>query len=537
MGKRSRQKSVERYRLGIRPFDVVGFLYLFAMFGIFPWFMNNKYFNITITRYRFFMWSSILFIILVIVAFVIDYTILKHYGINEKPFDVNVFAKTKKTHYNPLFWIEAFAIANVFSFVLAENRKNASTGEQGRFLGVWFFICAMGVVLLLRIRVKETVLAVFEISALYAAIVAIYQHLEPVLKQSFLSKLPFAHYKDDMAEKYQKTFMSTFGNINVVASFLAIAVPVLLCIFVYTNKLWHKIMSGFVLFASSMTIMVANSDSAYLGIAVAVMLLFFIALRDDKLRYFFAGIVILAAGYFTMTMLNHTVLDDYDKRGGFAETLDKPKVILVMLIVAVVVFVAWLLVERLFGDKLSKINKKKICIIILCLIAVVFVVAVIIGVKMKMNLFHFNYKWGTYRGYIWTKCGEIFRDAGPLRKLFGYGQESLLSIMQGRYYDEMLMVTNKVYDNAHNELLQYLVTTGLLGMVSYIGLFISSVIYIFKRANKRVIANVCIVAMVGYFAQAIINISQPITTPFFFIFMALGLGYVSDVRNEEDVNG
>ena len=99
------------------------------------------------------------------------------------------------------------------------------------------------------------------------------------------------------------------------------------------------------------------------------------------------------------------------------------------------------------------------------------------------------------------------------------------------------MVTNKVYDNAHNELLQYLVTTGLLGMVSYIGLFISSVIYIFKRANKRVIANVCIVAMVGYFAQAIINISQPITTPFFFIFMALGLGYVSDVRNEEDVNG
>ena len=124
-----------------------------------------------------------------------------------------------------------------------------------------------------------------------------------------------------------------------------------------------------------------------------------------------------------------------------------------------------------------------------------------------------------------------------MRKLFGYGQESLLSIMQGRYYDEMLMVTNKVYDNAHNELLQYLVTTGLLGMVSYIGLFISSVIYIFKRANKRVIANVCIVAMVGYFAQAIINISQPITTPFFFIFMALGLGYVSDVRNEEDVNG
>lgn len=530
-----KQKEGEKYLASMRPFDAVGILYLLAVFGIYPWIMDNGYINITITRYRFFMWSSLAFILLMITALVIDHAILKHYGQNDKHFDANIFGETKKPHHNPLFWIEAFALANLFSFAVADNKDGALTGSTGRFMGLWFFLCAIAVVLLLRIRIKETILVFFEASILYAAIVAIYQHLEPVLRRSFLHYLPFAHLHDRISKKQYNVFLSTLGNINILASFLAFAVPVALCIFIYTNKRWHKILSGVTLYFASTTIMVANSDSAYLGIAVAVMLLFFLAFRDDKLRYFFGGIVIIAAGYFTMTMLNHLVLDKYDKRGGFAETLDKPFVILVALIASIVMLVAWLLIEHFCGEKLLKLNKKKICIFILIALAIVFMIAVIVGIKKKMNLFTFNYKWGTYRGYIWAKCGEIFRDAGPMRKLFGYGQESLLAIVKDRYYDEMVMVTNKVYDNAHNELLQYLVTTGLLGLVSYIGLFVSSVVYIFKRANKRVIANVCIVAMVGYFAQALINISQPITTPFFFIFMALGLGYVSDKRNEEDI--
>lgn len=533
MSKR-KQKEGEKYLAGMRPFDVVGILYLLAVFGVYPWIMDNGYINITITRYRFFMWSSLAFILLMITALFIDHAILKHYGLGDKRFDANVFAETKKPHYNPLFWIEAFALANLFSFAVADDRDSALTGSTGRFMGLWFFLCALTVVLLLRVRVKETILVFFEVSVLYAAVVAIYQHLEPVLQKSFLRYFPFAHLRERISKKQYNIFLSTLGNINILASFLTFAVPVALCIFIYTNKLWHKILSGITLFFASTTIMVANSDSAYLGIAAAVFFLFFLAFRDDKLRYFFGGMVIIAAGYFTMTMLNHSVLDKYDKRGGFAETLDKPIVIFAMLVIALVVFSVWLLVERFCSDKLAKLNKKKICIVILVAVAVLFVIAVIIGVKKKMNLFTFNYKWGTYRGYIWAKCGEIFRDAGPMRKLFGYGQESLLAIVKSRYYDEMVMVTNKVYDNAHNELLQYLVTTGLLGMISYIGLFVSSVVYIFKRANKRVIANVCIVAMTGYFAQALINISQPITTPFFFIFMALGLGYVSDKRNEED---
>lgn len=533
MGKH-RQKEGEKYISGIRPFDVVGLLYLLAMLGVYPWIMDNRYINITITRYRFFMWGSLFFIILMISALVIDRAILKHYGVNDHHFSANVFDDCKTSQQNPLFWIEAFAIANVFSFALAQDRDSAITGSTGRFLGLWFFLCAILVVLLLRLRVTEKILVVFEVAAIYAAIVAIYQHLEPVLKNSFLSKLPFAHFRDGISPKSYKIFISTFGNINIVASFLAFAVPVMLCVFVYTKKLWHKITSGIVLFTLSMTIMIANSDSAYIGIAAATVVLFFLAFRDDLLRYFFAGLVIVAAGYMTMTVLHQSLLDTYDKRGGFAETLDNPKIILLLLIATIVLFAGWLMIERFCGDKLAKLNKKKVCIIILVAMAVLLVMAIIIGIKKKMNLFTFNYKWGTYRGYIWTKCGEIFRDAGPMRKLFGYGQESLLAIVKDRYYDEMIMLTNRVYDNAHNELLQYLVTTGLLGLVSYVGLFFTSVIYIFKRANKRVIANVCIIAMVGYFAQALINISQPITTPFFFIFMALGLGYVSDKRNEVD---
>ena len=90
------------------------------------------------------------------------------------------------------------------------------------------------------------------------------------------------------------------------------------------------------------------------------------------------------------------------------------------------------------------------------------IVFVIIGNVLKLSIFDFNYKWGTYRGYIWTKCVELFNEAPLMRKLFGYGQETVRMLTVSNFHDEMLDITGKVYDNAHNELLQYLLTIGFL---------------------------------------------------------------------------
>lgn len=58
-------------------------------------------------------------------------------------------------------------------------------------------------------------------------------------------------------------------------------------------------------------------------------------------------------------------------------------------------------------------------------------------------------------------CGA-FNEAPLMRKLFGYGQETVRMLTVSNFHDEMLEITERVYDNAHNELLQYLLTIGFL---------------------------------------------------------------------------
>ena len=39
--------------------------------------------------------------------------------------------------------------------------------------------------------------------------------------------------------------------------------------------------------------------------------------------------------------------------------------------------------------------------------------------------------------------------------------------------------------------------------------------------------------MLGYFVQGLINLNQPITTPFYFVFMATGVGYVRTLMRKD----
>ena len=86
--------------------------------------------------------------------------------------------------------------------------------------------------------------------------------------------------------------------------------------------------------------------------------------------------------------------------------------------------------------------------------------------------------------------------------------------------------TNKKYDNCHNELLQYLVTTGIFGVVTYVGFAVCSFIYLLRRLKGDAVAIACLASGMAYFAQAMVNLNQPITTPFFFVTLAAGVGYV-----------
>jgi O-antigen ligase len=130
-----------------------------------------------------------------------------------------------------------------------------------------------------------------------------------------------------------------------------------------------------------------------------------------------------------------------------------------------------------------------------------------------------GHTWGNKRGYVWSRLLELYKGFPLFRKMIGTGSETIEMLMQTNFGSDMVAKTGMNFDNAHNELLQYLITQGLLGLLSYL-LFVGSAIRDgFKKGERfQKAAALCGVC---YLAQSVVNISQAITTPLFFVILAL----------------
>lgn len=518
MGKsKKRNKELfNKYLNGTRATDWLIYLYLLAVLGVFTWITNKAYFDITITRYRFISTSTYIFIVMfitvIIVEKLIEYALLDEI-ISIKKVNIDKSSSWKR----PDFWAVAFLLANIFAYMVSIDRAASMTGYNGRYMGclTYVFLCVMFIFIGYRLKPNMLIVPILGISSAFAYIVAILQH----------AGIDFMHYKDKIREEDYDKFTSTFGNINVFASFICISLPVFIAMYVFLRNKIYKCFMALLIILGGMSTIISNSDSVYFGVGGALCVIFLLAFYNGKTKAFIETVIMIATGNLFVVLMRNLFECEYDKkRGGIAEILDEPMIAVGLLVGVCLFYIFIVLLNKKFGEKFDTINKKKIIICMVISVSILAIIFTVIGVVCKFSIFEFNYKWGTFRGFIWTKCVEIFEEAPIVNKVFGYGNETLKMLTRAHCYEEMIAVTGKTYDNAHNELLQYLLTTGIVGMVSYIGMFISSVVYMIKNSNKEPIIIACMASACGYFVQGLININQPITTPLFFVIMAVGVG-------------
>ena len=106
-------------------------------------------------------------------------------------------------------------------------------------------------------------------------------------------------------------------------------------------------------------------------------------------------------------------------------------------------------------------------------------------------------EWGTHRGYIWRIGLENYKEFPLIHKIFGYGPDTFGIVTVNNNYDEMVSRYNEIFDSAHNEYLQYFVTIGPFGLISYLVLLVSAVLRMVRRAgdNPYVVAAAFSVAV------------------------------------------
>lgn len=486
-----------------------GALAAFSSFGLllfiwlYPFFLPNKYFKMTIGKMYFFYAVTGLF--------ALGCLILYFAQKQKKP----LFPpKTDMTDLTGAL----FLFVAVVSCAASNYRKEAFTGEAGRYMGLltflmigcaYFFISRFG-------KLTSAVVWIFGASTVVMNVIALLQ---------FRGFDPLGLYAGTQ-QTVRINFMSLVGNKDVYYSYLALTVPFAMYLSYDAQTLQEKIFWHTAAFFGFAGAFACNSDGVFMALIPAFLLLFFLKGKEQAdLQCFLRNVMT----FFGAALLVALIKPDLSQFG-IMETLVmrlliKPLPCLCALAGTAVIYAVLLKI------RLAPAFIKALRIFFLCLLAAA--VAGLIGAFIYFTFFNTtadiggfseflrfdSLYWGNKRGYVWSRLLQIFKEFPLYRMLIGYGEETVGILMKDRFGSEMVQKTGLSFDNAHNEFLQYLITMGILGLLTYL-LFVGSAV---KRGFKEGgrFCRAATLCCVCYLAQSFVNISQVITTPLFFVFLAL----------------
>ena len=137
------------------------------------------------------------------------------------------------------------------------------------------------------------------------------------------------------------------------------------------------------------------------------------------------------------------------------------------------------------------------------------------------------------RGFIWKMGLNYLTKKMPFSQvLLGYGPDGYLMLTNDNYKVAISQSPYGAIDNIHNEYLNLLLTIGIIGLISYLSLLLSSFKTLFTKKDwreegdfsERVFPFAAGLCLLCYVSQAVINIAVPMVLPVIFILSFMGLG-------------
>lgn len=427
-------------------------------------------------------------------------------------------------------FLAAFLLVSVVSTLLSDHRAEAWTGEAGRLQGLFMWL-AYGTAFFCISRYfcpGKRHIWLFLASGAIAALWGICDYMGPGL----------SWWLADVKESQKHMFTSSIGNINTYTAFLAIGFSLsgAYAVFRDMRGTWAEQDSAVLLavfFLFSVALATGRSDNAVIGIAT-----FFLALpagiRDTRqaLRYLGLLAVFLAAFPAAALLSAHTV-NPY---------LEIPDGILLKAGIrgGVTFFIPSAAAFCLSRGEKPLCRFRQVWPALLAVSGVFFIL-----VLLDANLFpdtgrygaaraylEFNDDWGTYRGLCWRLAHESYGEFPFIKKLIGSGPETFGIIMKQEHYQEMIQGCGQMFDSPHNEFIQYLFCTGILGAACYYA-FLASCLW--KGIHGDAVKKAAAIAAIAYTAVSFVNISVPITQPYLIMLVAWCSGQKKEEKEEKSI--
>lgn len=430
----------------------------------------------------------------------------------------------------------AFVSAALISTLQSDYAGAALWGSEGRFSGlVLIAACGFTYFAVSRsLRLGQWYLDLFLGTGMLACAMGILQYF----------RLDPLGFKRQMDPGQYTMFTSTIGNINTYTSYIAMLVGMSAVLFHLergrVRKAWYLVSFTISLFA----LITGISDNAYLALLALLMIFPLYGFQTMKgVRDYCLILAILCSEFWLIDWIIRTW------PGSTLEINGLFQVISGLPGLAYAAAGLWILYAGLCLARhrlppghflMGECNVGRWIWALVLAVALLAAAYALYDVNILGNggrygglagYLQINDDWGTHRWYNWRIGMESYRQFPLVHKLFGSGPDTYGIITIKGYYDEMVNRYGEVFDSAHNEYLQYLVTVGAAGLAAYVSLLALSVREMIRRAKERPYVMAVVFAVVCYGAQAAVNISVPIVTPVMMTLLAMGVSVQEEKRS------
>lgn len=376
-----------------------------------------------------------------------------------------------------------------------------------------------------------------------------------------------------MAANHNPQFISLAGNINWYCGYMVLVLlgSVYLMWAGAFSKVWQqRLLTGYLLvgFAALIT---NGSSSGILTLAAILYILLIMSISDLNKMLRFCKIVILLGISCTFTLCVRLLFPNaitYQETTNNLMTYSALPLLLLLFSTLVYVIFKYGFKRVSYPAQLFK-TLLSILTCILLFVFLLFVIFIIvntctpgsIGPLSSLSVFTFSTEWGSRRGATWSAGAMAWWELSPFKKLVGVGPDCMQSYLYtdaGASLSSMLAAVwpSDKLANAHCEWLTVLVNLGVLGLISFAGMMISSILSFFKtgltaqttqtqtgqpqagriRAHHTQVKSIqadhhlvgaCGLAILAYTIHNVVSFQQILNLPTMFILLAIGAAYRS----------
>ena len=315
----------------------------------------------------------------------------------------------------------------------------------------------------------------------------------------------------DTAVVERAQFFSTLGQKNFCSGFMAFALPLVFYAFLVARGARHTVLYGVPAFFGGLALAVVDADGLALGIGAAVLVLLCQKIFTTRTlrRLMVIGMFFFADAGWMQYMRTHVYT-----QGGKPILAAFGHYAQVGFAVCAVVWAVLFFTLRSREIPLWKAGR------VLTAIAVTLGVVLVVLANFMPgfpsmgkldDLLVFNDDWGTYRGTAWRISWSAWTAQPFWRKLLGVGP-GMMHTAVAQWAGADITARMKTFYAAHNEYLELLLTSGVLGLVAWVW-FVAA--HLRKAAQNWLRPGVAPVtlALVSYLAHAAVSIRVSMIFP------------------------